>query len=185
MSFFCHHTSIIDENVKIGKNTKIWHFSHISEYAEIGENCILGQNVYIGPNVRIGNNVKIQNNVSVYKGVTIEDNVFLGPSVVFTNVINPRSEYDKKNQFKSTLIKRNASIGANSTIICGIVVHEYAFLGAGSTLTKNINPFEIWYGNPAKKKGWVDEYGNNITKEVNQKKYFISKSGLKIKLSEE
>lgn len=184
MTFFCHNSSVIDENVKIGKGTKIWHFSHISKYAEIGTKCTIGQNVYIGPNVKIGNNVKIQNNVSVYEGVELEDFVFLGPSVVFTNVINPRSQFEKKDLFKPTIIKKNVSIGANATIVCGITIQEYAFLGAGSLLTKNINPYELWYGNPAQKKGWVDEYGVVITENVKKNKIFKSKSGQIFKLSE-
>lgn len=175
MSYFLHDSAIVDKNVNIGNGTKIWHWTHICSGANIGSNCVIGQNVYIGPNVKIGNNVKIQNNVSVYAGVDIEDFVFLGPSVVFTNVTNPRSEFQKKNYFKKTIVKRFSTIGANSTIVCGNILNEYSFLGAGSLLTKNINSFELWYGNPAEKKGWIDEFGNNITKEILKNKRFTLK----------
>lgn len=160
--FYVHPTSILDNHVRIGSGTKIWHFTHISEYAVIGENCTIGQNVFIGKHVKIGNGVKIQNNVSLYEGVIIEDDVFIGPSVVFTNVINPRAFIERKEEFKETHIQKGASIGANATIICGNNVGEYAMLGAGSVLTKTIADYELWYGNPAEKKGLVDKKGNKV-----------------------
>lgn len=159
---FIHATSLVDNDVIIGEGTKIWHFSHISAHAIIGKNCIIGQNVFIGQGVTIGDGVKIQNNVSVYTGVTLEDNVFIGPSVVFTNVINPRAFIERKNEFFNTIIKKGASIGANSTLICGNNIGQYALIGAGSVVTKNINDFELWYGNPSKKKNWVDRFGNKL-----------------------
>ena|SRR6476661_7841257 len=158
--FYIHPTTIIDEQVTIGSGTRIWHFCHISEKASIGKNCIIGQNVFIGKNVKIGNGVKIQNNVSVFEGVVLEDDVFVGPSVVFTNVINPRAFLEKKSEFKSTIVRKGASIGANATIICGNSIGEYAMLGAGSVLTKSIEDFELWYGNPACRKGMVDKNGD-------------------------
>ncbi len=158
--YYIHDTSVLDEGVHLGGGTKIWHFSHISSGVFIGENCVIGQNVFIGKNVKIGNGVKIQNNVSVFEGVELEDNVFIGPSVVFTNVINPRAFIERKSEFKLTLIKKGASIGANSTIICGNTVGEYALIGAGSVVTKSVPAHELWYGNPATKKGTVDIEGN-------------------------
>lgn len=157
--FFIHETSILDEHVEIGKGTKIWHFCHISEHAVIGKNCNIGQNAFIGKNVKIGNGVKIQNNVSLFDGVEIEDDVFIGPSVVFTNVLNPRAFVEQKNKFLKTIVKKGASIGANSTIICGNTVGEYSLIGAGSVLTKSTQDFELWYGNPAQKKGMVNQSG--------------------------
>jgi UDP-2-acetamido-3-amino-2,3-dideoxy-glucuronate N-acetyltransferase len=160
--FFIHSTSIIDTNVSIGQGTSVWHFTHISEGVSIGKNCIIGQNVFIGKNVKIGNGVKIQNNVSVFEGVVLEDDVFIGPSVVFTNVINPRAFINKKSEFKITLIQKGATIGANTTIICGNTIGNYALIGAGSVLTKKVNDHELWYGNPAKKQGLVDKEGNKV-----------------------
>ncbi|MFC5285190.1 N-acetyltransferase [Pedobacter alpinus] len=160
--FFIHPSSIIDENTIIGKGTNIWHFCHISEGAIIGENCSLGQNVFIGKNVKIGNGVKIQNNVSVYEGVVIEDDVFIGPSVVFTNILNPRAFINRKLEYLETRIHKGASIGANTTIICGHNIGEYALIGAGSVITKSVENYELWYGNPAIKKGIVDKEGNKI-----------------------
>jgi len=151
-NFFNHPTAIIDKNCAVGKNTKIWHWSHISESSIIGENCIIGQNVFIGEGVKIGNNVKIQNNVSVFSGVEIENNVFCGPSVVFTNVKNPRSFLPRNKEYDSTLVKANATIGANSTIICGVILNEDCLIGAGSVVTKDIKPNFLAYGNPAKQK---------------------------------
>lgn len=157
--FFIHPSAIIDEGASIGKGTKIWHFCHIMPGAVIGANCILGQNVFIDGGVQIGNGVKIQNNVSVYKGVLVEDDVFLGPSVVFTNVINPRSFVERKAEFKSTLVRKGATIGANATIVCGTKIGEYAMIGAGSVITRNVPSFSLWYGNPARHQGWISKMG--------------------------
>ncbi|MHA1380804.1 MAG: Gfo/Idh/MocA family oxidoreductase [Candidatus Helarchaeota archaeon] len=153
--FFVHESAFVDENVEIGEGTKIWHFSHILNNTKIGNNCNIGQNVVIGPNVVIGNNVKIQNNVSVYEGVNLEDDVFCGPSMVFTNVVNPRSHWSRKNEFKNTLVKKGASLGANSTIICGIRIGQYAFVGAGALVNKDVPDFALVYGVPARIRGWV------------------------------
>jgi len=161
-NIYIHYSSFVDDQVSIGEGSKIWHFSHIQENAIIGKNCIIGQNVNIGPSVQIGNNVKIQNNVSVYTGVGIEDDVFIGPSVVFTNVINPRAFIEKKEEFKNTAIKKGASIGANATIICGVVIGEYAMIGAGSVVTKDVDDFSLVYGSPAIEHGKVDKEGNKI-----------------------
>jgi UDP-2-acetamido-3-amino-2,3-dideoxy-glucuronate N-acetyltransferase len=158
-SFFVHQTSIVDDFCKIGKNTKIWHFSHIMQGATIGENCSIGQNVVISNGVIIGNNVRIQNNVSVYEGVMCEDDVFIGPSAVFTNVINPRSMISRKHEFKKTTVKKGASIGANATIICGNTLGEYCFIGAGSVVTKDIPAYALVVGNPGRQKGWMSEFG--------------------------
>jgi UDP-2-acetamido-3-amino-2,3-dideoxy-glucuronate N-acetyltransferase len=159
---FIHHTAIIDEGANIGSGTKIWHFCHLMPTAVVGENCIIGQNVYLDNEVTIGNGVKIQNNVSLYNGVVIEDDVFIGPSVVFTNVINPRSFIERKNEFKKTLIKRGATLGANATILCGISIGEYSMVGAGSAVTKNVKSFALVYGNPAKQEGWVSKNGYRL-----------------------
>jgi UDP-2-acetamido-3-amino-2,3-dideoxy-glucuronate N-acetyltransferase len=158
--YFIHESSYEDENVEIGEGTKIWHFCHIQEGAKIGKNCIIGQNVNIGPGVIIGDNVKIQNNVSVFTEVSIEDDVFIGPSVVFTNVHNPRSFINRKDEFQSTIVCEGASIGANATIICGNTIGEYAFVGAGSVVTKNVPAYTLVYGVPAKEKGKVDKEGH-------------------------
>jgi UDP-2-acetamido-3-amino-2,3-dideoxy-glucuronate N-acetyltransferase len=160
-----HPSAVIDKGVSIGENTKIWHFSHIMENAFIGKNCNIGQNVVIAPNVKIGNNVKIQNNVSVYTGVTCEDDVFLGPSCVFTNVINPRSFIERKDQFLPTIVKKGASIGANATILCGITIGEYAMIGAGAVVTKDVEPYALIVGNPGKQIGKVDKEGNSVEAE--------------------
>ncbi|MFV0606254.1 MAG: acyltransferase [Niabella sp.] len=160
MNYYTHPTAVIDEGAIIGSGTKIWHFCHIMPEAIIGENCILGQNVMIADNVVLGNGVKIQNNVSVYECVSIEDDVFVGPSVVFTNVINPRSFINRKSEYQSTIIKKGATIGANATIICGITIGEYAFIGAGAVVTKNVPDFALMVGNPAKQIGEVDKEGN-------------------------
>lgn len=159
---YIHPTAIIDDGSTIGEGTKIWHFSHIMGGSRIGKYCVLGQNVFIGSGVVIGNRVKIQNNISVYSGVIIEDDVFLGPSMVFTNVINPRSAIERKDEFKSTLVKRGATIGANATIICGITIGEYAFIGAGAVVTKNVKPYALVMGNPAQQMGWVSEAGHKL-----------------------
>ncbi|SVE50667.1 uncharacterized protein METZ01_LOCUS503521, partial [marine metagenome] len=161
-NYFVHESSYVDEEVKISSGTKIWHFSHIQSGASIGKNCSIGQNVNIGNNVKIGNYVKIQNNISVYEGVEIEDYVFCGPSMVFTNVLIPRSEFPQrgKQYYKKTLIKRSVSIGANATIICGITIGNYAFIGAGTVVTKNVPDHALVIGNPGKIIGWVDKKGN-------------------------
>ena len=166
-SFFAHETSVIDEGSSIGKGTKIWHFSHIMPDSIIGSNCIIGQNVMIAPKVILGNNVKVQNNVSIYTGVICEDDVFLGPSMVFTNVTNPRSTIQRKNEFKQTLVKKGASIGANATIICGNTIGEYALIGAGAVVTKNIPAYALVVGNPSKQIGWVSEYGHRLIFDKN------------------
>jgi UDP-2-acetamido-3-amino-2,3-dideoxy-glucuronate N-acetyltransferase len=161
-SYFVHETSVIDENCKIGKGTKIWHFSHIMSGSVIGENCNLGQNVVVSPDVILGNNVKVQNNVSIYTGVICEDDVFLGPSMVFTNVINPRSAIKRRDQYLKTTVGKGASIGANATIICGNNIGQYSFIGAGAVLTKSTKPFELHLGNPAVRVGWISEYGHRL-----------------------
>ena len=162
--FQIHPTALADEGAVIGAGTKIWHFSHIMPEAVIGENCVIGQNVMIAPQVVLGNRVKVQNNVSVYTGVVCEDDVFLGPSCVFTNVINPRSFIERKNEFRPTLVKQGASIGANATILCGITIGEYAMIGAGSVVTKEVPPYALIVGNPGKQIGWVDKEGNRINR---------------------
>lgn len=161
-SYFVHKSAYIDEGGSIGKGTKIWHFSHIMKGAEIGKDCKIGQNVMIGPEVRIGDKVKIQNNVSIYKGVTLEDEVFCGPSCVFTNVFNPRSAIPRMNELLPTLVKKGATIGANATIICGNNIGRYAFIGAGTVVTKDVTDYALVYGNPAKLKGWVCECGQRL-----------------------
>ena len=160
--FFAHETAVIDSGCEIGEQTKIWHFSHIMSNCFIGKQCSIGQNVVISPEVKIGNNVKIQNNVSVYTGVICEDDVFLGPSAVFTNVINPRSAIVRKNEYKPTLVQKGATIGANSTIVCGITIGKYAFVGAGAVVTKNIPDYALVVGNPARQTGWMSEYGHKL-----------------------
>ncbi len=160
--YFAHETAVIDEGCKIGKGTKIWHFSHIMPRSEIGENCNLGQNVVISPDVRLGNNVKVQNNVSVYTGVICEDDVFLGPSMVFTNVINPRSAIIRRDQYMKTLVEKGASIGANATIICGNTIGRYSFVGAGAVVTGEVKPYALVLGNPARQKGWISEFGHRL-----------------------
>jgi len=159
---FVHESSYVDENVEIGENTKIWHFSHILNDCKIGNNCSLGQNVVVGPKVNIGNYVKIQNNVSVYEGVTLEDSVFCGPSCVFTNVYNPRSEIIRKKEYKRTLVKKGATLGANCTIICGVTIGKYAFIGAGTLISKNVPDYALMMGVPAKQTGWMSEYGEKL-----------------------
>ncbi len=160
--FFAHETAIIDEGCKIGKGSKIWHFSHIMSNCEIGENCNIGQNVVVSPDVILGKNVKIQNNVSIYTGVICEDDVFLGPSMVFTNVTNPRSKVVRKGQYEKTLVKKGASIGANSTIVCGNDIGEFAFIGAGAVVVKAVAAYALVVGNPAKQMGWMSEYGHRL-----------------------
>jgi UDP-2-acetamido-3-amino-2,3-dideoxy-glucuronate N-acetyltransferase len=161
-SYFAHETAIIDEGSEIGEGTKIWHFSHVMTSCKIGKNCNLGQNVVISPQVTLGNNVKVQNNVSIYTGVTCEDDVFLGPSVVFTNVVNPRSAVNRRGQYAKTTVKRGVSIGANATIVCGHDIGDYAFIGAGAVVTKNIPAYALVIGNPARQVGWMSEYGHKL-----------------------
>src|SRR5688572_26419893 len=160
--FYAHATAIIDEGCTIGEGTKIWHFSHIMPNCVIGENCNIGQNVVISPDVTLGKNVKVQNNVSIYTGVTCEDDVFLGPSMVFTNVINPRSAVNRKNQYLKTLVKKGASIGANATIVCGIDIGRFAFIGAGTVVTKAVPDYALVVGNPGKQTGWMSEFGQKL-----------------------
>ena len=160
--FFAHETAVIDEGAKIGKGTKIWHFSHVMPHSEIGEVCNIGQNVVVSPFVKLGRNVKVQNNVSIYTGVECEDDVFLGPSMVFTNVINPRSAIIRKDEYKVTLVKKGASIGANATILCGNTIGEYAMIGAGAVVTKEVKSYALVVGNPSKQIGWVSEYGHRL-----------------------
>jgi UDP-2-acetamido-3-amino-2,3-dideoxy-glucuronate N-acetyltransferase len=161
-NFFSHETAIIDEGCSIGNDVKIWHFSHVMSNCNIGDKCNIGQNVVISPEVVLGKNVKIQNNVSIYTGVTCEDDVFLGPSMVFTNVINPRSAVNRKSEYAKTIVKKGASIGANATIVCGHDIGEYAFIGAGSVVTKTIPAYALVVGNPSKQIGWVSEYGHRL-----------------------
>lgn len=160
--YFAHETAIIDEGCKIGKGTKIWHFSHIMSNCVIGENCNIGQNVVVSPEVVLGKNVKIQNNVSLYTGVICEDDVFLGPSMVFTNVVNPRSAVNRKGQYTKTIVKKGASIGANATIVCGHNIGEFAFIGAGTVVTKEVPAYALVVGNPSKQIGWMSEFGHRL-----------------------
>ncbi len=160
--YFAHSSAFIDEGCEIGEGTKIWHFSHIMPNCKIGENCNIGQNVVISPEVILGKNVKVQNNVSIYTGVICEDDVFLGPSMVFTNVINPRSAVNRKNQYAKTIVKRGASIGANATIVCGHDIGKYAFIGAGAVVTKNVPDYALVIGNPARQTGWMSEFGHKL-----------------------
>jgi len=161
-NYFAHETAIVDNEVTIGKGTKIWHFSHILSNSIIGENCSFGQNCVVGPKVTMGSGVKVQNNVSVYEGVEVEDDVFLGPSMVFTNIINPRAFIQRKEEFKTTLLKKGCSIGANATIVCGVTVGEYALIGSGAVINKNVNPYALMVGVPAKQIGWVGISGNTL-----------------------
>lgn len=160
--YFVHETAVIDEGCKIGKGVKIWHFSHIMPNCIIGDRCNIGQNVVVSPGVQLGTNVKVQNNVSIYTGVICEDDVFLGPSMVFTNVVNPRSAIVRKDQYSKTLVRKGASIGANATIVCGNEIGEYALIGAGAVVTKTVKAFALVVGNPAKQIGWVSEYGHRL-----------------------
>ena len=184
---FIHETAIIDAGAQIGTGTKIWHFSHVMGNAEIGNNCVLGQNVFLGNKAKLGNNVKVQNNVSVYEGVICEDDVFLGPSMVFTNVINPRSNISRKDEFKTTLVKKGTTVGANATIICGITLGEYCFIGAGAVVTKDVKPFALMTGVPAKQTGWVSRAGivldqNLICPETGER-YELNNDDLRLKLN--
>lgn len=160
--FYAHETAVLDEGCQIGAGTRIWHFTHLMPQAVVGENCILGQNVMVANHATLGNNVKVQNNVSVYEGVTCEDGVFLGPSVVFTNVINPRAFIERKHEFRPTLVRCGASIGANATILCGHTIGRYALVGAGAVVTHDVPDYAVVTGNPAKQTGWVSEYGHPL-----------------------
>ena len=160
--YFAHETAVIDENCKIGSGVKIWHFSHIMSNCSIGDDCNIGQNVVVSPEVVLGDNVKVQNNVSIYTGVICEDDVFLGPSMVFTNVLNPRSVVNRRGQYSKTIVKRGATIGANATIVCGHNIGEFAFIGAGAVITKEVKPYALMVGNPAKQIGWMSEYGQRL-----------------------
>lgn len=161
--YFSHETAIVDEPCQIGEGTKIWHFSHIMQNCKLGENCNVGQNVVISPEVVLGKNVKVQNNVSIYTGVTCDDDVFLGPSMVFTNVINPRSAVNRRGQYSKTHVGKGASIGANATIVCGHNIGKYAFIGAGAVVTKEVPDYALLVGNPAKQIGWMSEYGSKLS----------------------
>lgn len=165
--YFAHESAVIDEGCKIGKGTKIWHFSHIMTGCEIGENCNIGQNVVVSPQVILGKNVKVQNNVSIYTGVICGDDVFLGPSMVFTNIVNPRSAVIRKNLYVTTIVEKGASIGANSTIICGNKIGRYSFIGAGAVVTKDVKPYALVVGNPAKQTGWMSEFGHKLVFDNN------------------
>lgn len=160
--YFAHETAVIDDGCTIGKGSKIWHFSHIMPNCTLGEKCNIGQNVVISPKVSLGNNVKVQNNVSIYSGVNCEDDVFLGPSMVFTNIINPRSAIIRRDSYVETLVEKGASIGANATIVCGNTIGKYALIGAGAVVTKAVKPYALLVGNPAKQIGWVSEYGHRL-----------------------
>ncbi len=162
MEYFKHESAYVDEGCEIGKGTKIWHFSHVMPNCKIGEGCNIGQNVVVSPDVVLGKNVKVQNNVSIYTGVICEDDVFLGPSMVFTNVMNPRSAVNRKNEYLKTVVKKGASIGANATIVCGHDIGKFAFIGAGSVVTKNVPDYALMVGNPAKQTGWMSEFGNKL-----------------------
>ena len=162
MSYFAHETAVIDEGCSIGKDTKVWHFTHIMPNATLGERCNVGQNCVISPNVTLGNNVKVQNNVSIYTGVVCEDDVFLGPSMVFTNVINPRSAVNRRDQYAKTIVREGATIGANATIVCGNDLGKFCFIGAGAVITKEVKAYALMVGNPAKQIGWMSEYGHRL-----------------------
>lgn len=162
IDYFAHETAVIDANCKIGKGTKIWHFSHIMSNCEIGDNCNIGQNVVVSPGVILGKNVKVQNNVSIYTGVICEDDVFLGPSMVFTNVINPRSAVNRKSEYMKTHVKHGVSIGANATIVCGVTLGEFCFIGAGAVVIKDVKPYALVVGNPSRQVGWMSEYGQRL-----------------------
>jgi UDP-2-acetamido-3-amino-2,3-dideoxy-glucuronate N-acetyltransferase len=181
--FFAHDTAVIDEGCTIGTGTRIWHFSHIMKDSVIGEKCNIGQNVVISPGVILGNNVKVQNNVSIYTGVICEDDVFLGPSMVFTNIINPRSAVIRRDLYVTTTVRRGASIGANATIICGNEIGEYCLIGAGAVITRDVKPFALVIGNPGRQTGWVSEYGHKLTFDI-EGIAICPESGQKYRLSE-
>ncbi|MEP7254562.1 MAG: acyltransferase [Ferruginibacter sp.] len=169
MNYYVHPSSVIDEGCQIGEGTKIWHFCHVMSGAVIGNNCSFGQNVMVASNVILGNNVKVQNNVSIYEGVICEDDVFLGPGVVLTNVVNPRSAVSRKKEYQTTPIKRGATIGANATIICGNTINEFAFIGAGAVVTKDVPAYALIMGNPGRQTGWMSEYGHKLKFDTNGK----------------
>jgi UDP-2-acetamido-3-amino-2,3-dideoxy-glucuronate N-acetyltransferase len=169
IKYFAHPTAVIDEGCEIGEGVKIWHFSHIMTGCTIGDGCNIGQNVVVSPKVALGKNVRVQNNVSIYEGVICEDDVFLGPSMVFTNVVNPRSAVSRKTEYKNTLVRKGASIGANATIICGNEIGEYAFVGAGAVVTKPVTAYSLVVGNPARHSGWMSEYGHKLQFDKNNK----------------
>ena len=181
--FFAHETAVIDPGCEIGDDTKIWHFSHIMPNCKLGKKCNIGQNVVISPDVILGDNVKVQNNVSIYTGVICEDDVFLGPSMVFTNVINPRSAVNRRGQYAKTIVRKGASIGANATIVCGNDIGEYAFVGAGAVVTKEVLPYALVVGNPSKQIGWISEYGHRLEFN-NAGEAICSESGEKYSLSD-
>lgn len=166
-NYFSHETAVIDDGCTIGKGTRIWHFTHVMSPCRIGENCNLGQNVVVSPEVILGNNVKVQNNVSIYTGVICEDDVFLGPSMVFTNIVNPRSAVVRKDQYVKTLVRKGATIGANATIVCGIEIGEFAFIGAGAVVIRDVPPYALVVGNPAKHIGWMSEFGHRLDFDIN------------------
>lgn len=180
-SYFAHPSAVIDEGCEIGAGTKIWHFSHLMSGCKLGHNCNLGQNVVVSPGVVLGNNVKVQNNVSIYTGVTCEDDVFLGPSMVFTNVINPRSAVNRRNEYAKTHVGRGASIGANATIVCGHDIGKFAFIGAGAVVTKNVPDYALVVGNPSRQTGWMSEYGHKLEFDA-QGKATCNESGEQYKL---
>ncbi|HSZ71501.1 MAG TPA: acyltransferase [Cytophagaceae bacterium] len=180
-TIFIHSSAVVDDPCVIGEGTKVWHFSHLMSGCTIGRECNIGQNVVVSPGVVLGNRVKVQNNVSIYTGVICEDDVFLGPSAVFTNVINPRSAIARKDEYKQTLVKKGATIGANATIVCGITIGEYAFIGAGSVVTKDVPAYALVYGNPSIQKGWMSEYGHKLIFNENGEAY-CQESGDKYKI---
>jgi len=190
MDYFSHPTAIIDDDARIGKETRIWHWVHVSAGAEIGNGCSLGQNVFVGNKVKIGNNVKIQNNVSVYDNVTLEDDVFCGPSMVFTNVYNPRSAIERKAEYRDTTIKKGTTLGANCTVICGVTIGQYAFIGAGAVINKNVPDFALMVGVPARQIGWMSEFGEQLKLPLNGtaetkcphsgKKYYLEGNRVKV-----
>jgi UDP-2-acetamido-3-amino-2,3-dideoxy-glucuronate N-acetyltransferase len=181
MGFTAHPSAIIDDGAEIGDGTKIWHFSHVCKGSTVGKNCSLGQNVYVAPRARLGNNVRVQNNVSIYDEVTLEDDVFCGPSCVFTNVINPRAHIPRKDEFKKTLVKKGATIGANATILCGVVLKEYCFIAAGAVVNKDVGAFELVAGVPARRLGWMCRCGIRLELSGNQGTCSVCKSNYELK----
>ena len=181
--YFAHETAVIDEGCSIGRGTRIWHFSHIMKDAVIGEKCNIGQNVVVSPGVILGNNVKVQNNVSIYTGVICEDDVFLGPSMVFTNITNPRSAVIRRDQYVTTMVRRGASVGANATIVCGNEIGQYCLIGAGTVITKPVKPYALVVGNPGRQTGWVSEYGHKLSFDA-EGLAFCPESGQRYKLAD-